>query len=468
METKDSGITEEISNFVVNSKYEDFSSDIQRVATRCIIDGIGVILAGSTEPCVQITRDYVLSLEGKRECTIMGKGKNKAPVHLAALVNGTAGHAMDWDDTALSAMPDRALLLHPTIPPLVAGLAIGEELNLSGRDFLTAFIVGFEVECKIADAINPDHWERGFHSSKTCGIFGATIAAAKLMDLSADQVRNAIGISASMASGIMVNFGTMTKPLHVGQTAENGVVAAQLAYRGFEAHPEALEGLKGFFHAFAGGFDPGKICGKLGQPFSMINPGVSIKPYPCGVVGHPAMDAMLALVTENDIKPDDVDHIKVATGSNVLGPKGPLHYKKSQTGLQGKFCVPFQMASMIIRRKAGVMEFTDEFVQSPAVQDMMDRIEAVVDPEIDALGRDKIVSVIEVQLKDGRILKGRSTEHYRGGPQNPLSQEELVEKFNDATQQILASDQAKKLLETIESLEKLDSIRKMIEMAVVE
>lgn len=467
MEAKDSRITEEIANFVVNAKYEDFSSDIQRIARRCIIDGIGVILAGSTEPCVQITRDYVLSLEGKRECTIMGKGKNKAPAHLAALVNGTAGHAMDWDDTALSTTPDRALLLHPTIPLLVAGLAIGEKFDRSGREFLTSFIIGFEIECKIADAIYPEHWERGFHSSKTCGIFGATIAAAKLMDLSADQVRNAIGAAASMASGIMANFGTMVKPLHAGQAAENGIVAAQLAHRGFEAHPEVLEGPKGFFYAFAGGFDPGKICGKLGRPFSMINPGVSVKPYPCGVVGHPAIDAMLALVTENNIKPDDVDHIKVATGSNVLGPKGPLHYKKAQTGLQAKFCVPFQMASMIIHHKAGVTEFTDEFVQRPDVQDMMDRVEALVDPEIDALGRDKIVSVIKVFLKDGRIFQGRSSEHYRGGPRTPLTREELLGKFNDATQLILAPDQARKIIENIESLEMLNSICKVVEMITV-
>lgn len=457
-------ITEELANFVGTTRYEDFPSEVQNIGKRCIVDGIGVILAGSTEPCAQIVRDYVLSVEGKKESTIIGKGKTRVPVHLAALVNGTAGHAMDWDDTALSNTPDQLVLLHPTLPPLVAGLALGEKLRVSGRDLIIAFIVGFEVECKIAQALH--HRVRGFHSSNTCGIFGATAGSAKLMGLSIKQIRSAFGIAASMAGGLGVNLGTMGKPLHVGRAAENGIVSAQLSALGFEAHPNALEGDKGFFQVFGGGFIPDRILGKIGRPFSIVDPGVSIKPYPCGVVGHPAMDAMHALVIQYDLRPEEVDHVKVSTGSNVL-PPGPLRYKKAQTALQAKFCVPFQMASMIICRKAGIMEFTDEFVQSPSVQEMMDRVEAVIDLEIDALGRDKIVSVIEIQLKDGRILRGKSSEKYRGGPHNPLSNKELTEKFNDCVQRILNPDQTIKLMKVIESLESLDDIRTLIETATV-
>jgi 2-methylcitrate dehydratase PrpD len=344
---------------------------------------------------------------------------------------------------------------------------MGEKLGVSGRDLLTAFIIGFEVECKIAECIHPDHWGRGFHTSNTCGVFGATAASAKLMGLPAKQVRNAFGIAASMAAGITVNLGTMVKPLHMGRAAENGIVSARLAALGYEGHPEALEGHKGFFHAYAGGFDLDRIRGKLGRPFSIVDPGVSIKPYPCGVVGHPAMEAMKSLAIQHNLRPEDVARVKVSTGSNVLPPKGPLRYKKAQTALQGKFCVPFQMASMIIRRRAGIREFTDEFVQSTPVQEMMDRVEAVIDPGIDALGRDKIVSLIEVQLKDGRVLRERSSEHYRGGPRNPLSREELAEKFNDCVQQVLKPDQARRLMEAIESLEGLESIGRLIEMAAV-
>jgi len=250
----------------------------------------------------------------------------------------------------------------------------------------------------------------------------------------------------------------------MGRAAENGIVSAQLAASGYEGHPDALESHKGFFHAFAGGFDPDKIRGKLGRPFSILDPGVSIKPYPCGVVGHPGMDAMRALAIDHNLQPEDVAHVKVSTGSNVLPPKGPLRYTKAATGLQGKFCVPFQMASMIIRRKAGVAEFSDEFVQSPPVQEMMDRVEALIDPAIDALGRDKIVSVIEVRLKDGRIFRGRSPERYRGGPRNPLTREELAEKFKDCAHRILKPDQADMLMEAVESLEDLESVNTLIAM----
>ena len=183
MKPFESRITEELAGFVETIQFKDFSPEVQNIAKRCIIDGIGVILAGATEPCTLIIRDYALSIGGRQESSFLGQGKNRVPVHLAALVNGTAGHAMDWDDTALAKTPDKAVLLHPTLPPLAAALAIGEKLAVSGQAFLTAFITGFEVECKIAEAIHPDHWFRGFHTSNTCGIFGATAAVSKLMGL---------------------------------------------------------------------------------------------------------------------------------------------------------------------------------------------------------------------------------------------------------------------------------------------
>ena len=467
METEKIGITEEVADFVAAVQYKDFSPEVITTAKRCIIDGIGVILAGSTETCTGIVREFARSVAGREESSLLGKGGGRMPAHLAALVNGTSGHAMDWDDTALSVEPDRSVLIHPTLPPLAAGLAMGEKLGLSGRDLITAFVAGFEVECKIAECIHPDHWLRGFHTSNTCGVFGATAAVCKLMGLPAGRVRSALGIASSMAAGINVNLGTMVKPLHMGRAAENGIVCAQLAASGYEGHPNALEEHKGFFHAFGGGFYPERIHGRLGRPLSIVEPGVSIKPYPCGVVGHPAMDAMKTLVVRNNLQPADVVRVKVSTGSNLLPPKGPLRYKKAQTGLQGKFCVPFQMASMIIRRKAGMGEFTDEFVQTPSVQEMMDKVETVIDPEIDALGSDKIVSLIEVQLKDGRVLRGKSEEHYRGGPRNPLTREDLAEKFHDCVHRVLTPEQARKLMETIESLERLDSLRSLTEMAAI-
>jgi 2-methylcitrate dehydratase PrpD len=465
MEMEQKGLTGEIADFVAAARFDDFPRDVRNVGKRCIVDGMGVILAGIGEPCVQIVRSYALSLQGREESSFLGLPGKRVPAHLAALANGTSGHAMDWDDTALSTTPDRAILLHPTLQPLAAGLAVGEKLDASGRDFLTAFLTGFEVECKIAQAIHPDHWLRGYHTSNTCGIFGAATAASKLMGLRAEQVRNALAIAVSMAAGVNVNHGTMVKPLHMGRAAENGIVSALLAASGYEGHPDALEGHKGFFFAFSGGCDPAQIHGKLGRPFAIIDPGVSIKPYPCGVVGHPAMDTMKALVSEHRVRPEEVEHVKVSTGSNVLPPRGPLRYRKAQTALQAKFCVPFQMASMIIRRKAGIAEFSDDFVQSPQVQEMMDRVEAVIDPAIDAMGKDKIVGIIEMRLKDGRTLRSQTAEHYRGGPRNPFTPADVVEKFLDCTCRALTPERARAVVRTIESLEQLDSIRELIALA---
>ena len=220
----------------------------------------------------------------------------------AALLNGTSGHALDWDDTQLATSADRifGLLTHPTVPPLAAALAIGERQRVSGRQFLEAFLTGFEVECKIAEAIHPSHYKKGFHSSGTVGTFGATAAAAKLLGLDADKTAHALAIAASTAAGIRVNFGTMTKPLHVGRAAQNGVVAAELAARGFTGGKDALDPPWGFFQVFShgDGFDADRIVGKLGNPHTIVWPGVSIKPYPCGVLGHPTMDAMRRLVID--------------------------------------------------------------------------------------------------------------------------------------------------------------------------
>ena len=172
------------------------------------------------------------------------------------------------------------------------------------------------------------------------------------------------------------------------------IVAARLASLGFEANTEALEGYKGFFQAYGPTFDLGRISGRLGSPFSILDPGSSIKPYPCGVVGQVVMDSMRDLLIRHPFGPEDVEHIMVTTSSTILPPRGPLKYRKAENALQGKFCVPFQMAAIVIRHKAGMMEFTDEFVKSPEVQEMMDRVQTAVDPSFDTLGRNRYMSVI--------------------------------------------------------------------------
>ena len=353
-------------------------NDVRLQAKRCLIDGLGCVLAGSTVHGSAIVRDFVKASGARAEATVLGPEGIAATAAQAALANGASGHAMDYDDTQLSTTPDRVfgLLTHPTVPVLSASLALAERAGVTGRAFLEAFLTGFEVECKIAEAINPDHYLRGFHSTGTIGTLGAAASAGKLLGLDRARLAHALGIAASMSSGIRVNFGSMTKPLHAGRAAENGIVAAELASRGFTAGDAALDGEWGFFEVFGGGADVARIVGALGRPYSIVSPGVSVKPYPCGSLGHPTMDAMMKLVTDHDVKPEQVQHVRVRAGSNILNP---LRYKTAKTELEAKFCLPFMMSAIVLKRRAGIREFTDAFVASAPVQAMMAKVETVFD-----------------------------------------------------------------------------------------
>jgi 2-methylcitrate dehydratase PrpD len=461
-----SGITSAIAAFIAGTSFEAIPEPVIAAARRCLIDGLGVMLAGATVRGSEIVREYLRSLgrpgpgHSESASSVLGPERMSASAADAALANGASGHAMDYDDTQLSSSPDRVfgLLTHPTVPALAASLAVGERLNASGRAFLHAFVTGFEVECKMAEAIDPNHYQRGFHSTGTIGTFAAVAGAATLMKLTRPQIPHALGIAGSMSSGIRVNFGSMTKPLHAGRAAENGVVAAELAARGFTAGDDPLDGEWGYFQVLGGGADGARIVPALGKPFSIVDPGVSFKPYPCGSLGHPTMDAMLKLVTDHDVKPEQITRVRVRAGSNILNP---LRYKTAKTELEAKFCLPFMMASIALRRRAGIREFTDEFVSSAPVQAMMSRVETVFDQQIEARGFDKMRSVVEVVLSDGRTLTETSDERYRGGPEKPFTRTDLHEKFTDCASLVLPPDRIRRALALIESIETLKSVREL-------
>jgi 2-methylcitrate dehydratase PrpD len=350
------------------------------------------------------------------------------PAPVAARVLGTAGHAHDWDDTQVSRDPRHiyGLLTHPTIPPLAAALVMAQRLGpVTGRDFVAAFVVGVEVESKISEWMLTDHYRKGFHSSATVGTFGAAAAAAWLLGLKGRALLNALGMAASFAAGLRCNFGTMTKPLHVGRAAENGVTAALLAARGFEADPAAIDGPWGFMQVTAGGHYPEKLSQGFGKTWSIVDPGISIKPYPSGIVTHQSMDATLKLVSENDVKPGDVERIDFFAGSNILNP---IRYPIANDHLQAKFSMAALLAMIVIARRAGRAEFTDAFVQSAPMQDMQRRITCALDPAIEAKGMDVIRSRIEITTRSGKTLTQDADPRYRGGPDNPMTDAELEQK----------------------------------------
>lgn len=433
-------ITAEAAAFVADLRYEDLPDAALVLGCRCVLDGLGQIAAGVDTTPVRIVAADAAEQGGRAEARLLGHGGTRVPAALAARVLGTAGHAMDWDDTQATRDPRHTygLLTHPTVPPLAAGLTLAQALGgISGRDFMTAFQAGFEVECKIAEWMLPDAYRRGLHASAAEGTLGAAATAAKLLGLDEDGVRRALGIAASLSSaGIRANVGTETKPLHFGRAAENGLTSALLARRGLDSGAAPLDGAYGFLGVFSGGWFEEKLAEGFGRTLSIVDPGVSVKPYPSGILSHQAMDAMLRLVEREDLTVEMAETLQFFAGSNILKPLG---YRLAANHLEAKFCMPALLSMMLLNRRAGKQEFTDTFVASEPMQELQKRWEVTLDPEIEAQGFDRIRSRIEITTRDGRVLSEAADENYRGSPEQPMSDAELERKLRDATEGVLSA-----------------------------
>ncbi len=454
----DMAVTEAAARFVETVTFEDIPEDALSIGRRCVLDGMGLFVSGADQTTVRILAEDARQQGGNPEARLLGCGDVKVPAVLAARVLGTSGHAHDWDDCQVSRDPDHVygLLTHPTTAPLAAAVAVAQKIGgASGPAFMLGFLTGFEVECKISEWMLPRHYKSGKHSTGTVGTFGAYAAAAKLLGLTGDALRWGFGITASMAAGIRTNFGTMTKPLHVGRAAENGVIAAILASRGFTADPASLDGPWGFFAVHGGGVSPEKIEQGFGRTWTIVDPGVSIKPYPCGVLTHPSMDLMLKLVTENDIKPEQIENVTLYAASNILNP---IRYPTAKNHLQAKFSLPAELAMIALHRKAGKVEFSDDFVKSDAMQAMQQKIKTRHDPEIEKLGFDKIRSKITIQTTDGQSYSGAADERYRGGPENPMTDEELEDKVRACCAGLLDPAAQDRLIQTVWGIQDLSNV----------
>ena len=450
--------------FIVGTRASDIPAEVTHLGKRSILDGIGLALAGSVAESGQLVRKHLRSLgcAATQGGTVIGSSM-KLPARFAAFANGVAIHADDYDDTQLAVAKDRVygLLTHPTAPALPPVLALGERDRRSGRDVLTAYQIAVEVETKISEAINPRHYQDGFHSTATVGAIGAAAGAARLLGFNHEQTRRALSIAASQAAGLRENFGTMMKPFHAGRACESGVVAAELAKLGFTATPIILEAGRGFFKAAGGGYDPQAIDGKLGKPWTFAFPGISIKPHPSGSLTHPGMGLMLDLILAHDIRPDQVR--KVAVGVNRQNVNALIHNRPTNE-LQAKFSMQFCMAILLLRRKAGLAEFTDAVVNRPEVKAMIEKIDYGVPPEPEPAGYEKMTTLIDIELTDGRSISGRA-DFGKGSPANPMSDDELADKFREcAAWGRLPKAQAEQVIELAFGLEKLKNVRELTKL----
>jgi 2-methylcitrate dehydratase PrpD len=451
-------LTAHVAQFVVNTQLSEIPSEAIELGKKSILDGLGLALSGSKAETAGLIQQYVGSLRcGPGSAVVLGSSI-KYPARFAALVNGIAIHVDDFDDTQLAGAKDRVygLLVHPTVCVLPAALATAEVSGKSGKELLAAYQVGVEVECKVAEAIAPRHYEDGFHSTGTCGVFGGASACARLKGLDVLHTARAFAIAASQAAGLRENFGTMMKPFQAGHATESGVVAADLAAIGWTGADQILEAQRGFFHAYGGSYDPAVIMDRLAKPWTFQDPGVSIKPFPSGSLTHPGMTELQRLIRANSIRATDVAQVEVGTNHNMLNT---LIHHRPTTGLQAKFSMEFCMAILLLDGKADQTKFTDSVVNRPDIQEMIGRVRFYIDPEAEKAGYDKMTTILKITLKDGRVISGR-TDFGKGSPTNPMSYDEVAEKFlGCAAFAEWPTAKAKQVIELVRGLEGVSDIR---------
>lgn len=443
-------VIEQLSAYVATESFDKLPDATVRAARRAILDTLGVMLAGSVEVTAARVRALIAHRRGSEEATIVGTPL-RGSVEDAALANGTAAHALDYDDL------NQSLSGHPSAPILPAALALAERQRVSGAALLTAFVVGVEIEAKLGRALNPGHYETGWHATSTLGVFGAAAAAAKLLGLPAERTAHALAIAGSMASGIKANFGTDGKPLHVGHAARCGVEAALLAEAGFTGNPRALEHGDGFGATYGAGSPPAwdLATAGLGAPHDLVDPGVGVKRFPSCASTHQALDATLALAEEHAIDPTAVEAVEC--GVYYLAPH-QLIYDRADTALQGKFSMPYCMAVALLDRSVGLAQFTDERVRRADVQALMPRVRMFVHPE--QTTRECLptrFSEVTITLRDGRRLQ-RRVRHAKGQPWNPLTDAELMAKFRDCAARVLPPERAESIPAAVQALETMADV----------
>ncbi|WP_345816464.1 MmgE/PrpD family protein [Paraburkholderia sp. PREW-6R] len=433
----------------------DLPDEALRWARIGVIDTIGVTLAGAAEPCARIARTVASPSDGA--ALVLGSRLRMKPSD-AALVNGTAAHALDFDDCS------NTLGGHPSAPILPALLALAEENHACGLRFVTAYVAGFETQARIARAVNFHHYDKGWHPTATLGVFGACAASAHLLELDAAHTATALSIAASFASGIKANFGTMTKPLHVGHASRNGLVAALLAREGFNAGDEAFEHRQGFFNVYngAGHYDADAPLAHWAEPLDIVEPGIAIKQYPCCGSTHPAIDAMLMLVSEYGLTPDQVEAVVSWTH-----PRRLQHTNRPQpaSALDAKFSVQYCVARALAQGRVVLSDFEGDAYADPAIRALMARIVAEPDPQADRQP-DHFGAEVVVQLRDGRRVSKRVARAAGRTSANPLPDERIEAKFLDCANHALtpgASRDALGMLWRVDSLQDMTALTALLE-----
>jgi 2-methylcitrate dehydratase PrpD len=421
-------VTRTLAKFIVNHRYDDVPEKVRHEAARSFLNWVGCAVGASRHETVENALAALGEFSGPREATVLGRA-DKLDVMLAALMNGITSHTFDFDDTHLK------IVIHPSGPVASAILALSEHKHWNGKDFLHAFILGVEAECRIGNSVYPQHYDAGWHITGTAGVFGAAAAAGRLLGLSEQQMTWALGIAATQSSGLREMFGTMCKPFHPGNAARNGLLAALLAQKNFTSSVQGIEAKRGFANVLSTAFKPGEITDKLGETWEVsLN---TYKPFACGIVIHPAIDGCVQLRNEHKLTGDEIEAIALKAHPLVLELTGK---KTPQVGLEGKFSVYHSSAVAVIYGAAGEAEYSDAVVRDPKVVALRDKVSATVDK---AMHEDQVH--VSIKLKNGKTVE-KYVEHAVGSLARPMSDADLEAKFKGLCKGILSDGETGKLI----------------------
>jgi 2-methylcitrate dehydratase PrpD len=446
-------LSQKIAEFVSTTDFAYLPDGAVKMSKVCLLDWLGVAIGGASTREGQIAADLARGACPDGPSTILGHSFKSSPVY-AALANGIMGHSLELDDFHNEGISHAAVAIMP------AALAVAEAAHAQGRTVLSAITLGYEVMIRIGMAVAPAHMLSGFHPTGTCGVFGAAAAAGKIMGLTGEQLANALGIAGVQAAGLLEfgrNKDAMTQNLNPGRAAENGVVSAVLASNGFTGSMEILEGKNGFFHSFLGEkpYDPARLTRSLGKHFEISR--ISLKPYPCCRAFHSAIDAVLYLSREHAVRLPQISRVFVRTNRVAAEQSTPALYRPANVW-SSQMSLPYNIARALAN---GDVATPEEFRMDENVLRLIDKVEVTLDPQIDCDYPRLLASKVTIELLDGTEYS-RRVDYPRGDPENPMTVDEISEKFLRLTRGALPGKLAEAIMNQIEHLEQLDDVAALL------
>ena len=440
--------TKTLASYVVKNRWEDIPEDVRHEAKRALINVIGCAIGGSPHLAVTTAIRALSPFSGERTASIVGRPERLDPLH-ASLMNGISSHVEDYDDTTPKNYS------HTSSPVSSALLAYASANRVRGRDFVGAFILGFEAASRVGNVVYPAHYDVGWHMTGTIGVFGAAAGIGKLIGLNEQQMVWALGLAATQSAGLREMFGSMGKAFHPGRSAQNGYAAALLAQAGFTSGERGIEGPRGFAHVLAASRDLSEITTQLGVDFDLREN--TYKPFPCGIVNHPTIDGAIQIHNEHRPDPASIVAVRLRVAPLVLDLCNQQNITK---GLQGKFSVYHGAAVGLVRGKGGLREYTDEAVNDPAIKRVRELTTATGDPSVT---EDQVH--VEVELRDGRKLS-KFVEQSLGNIHRPLTDKQLEEKFRDQAILVLPAREVESVIQLCWKIDQLDDVGDLVTATV--